>query len=52
MGLIYHRSKYLYEDDLMLSQEILLNGSFDKWVTGVHSAYEIILQPNQPKMRH
>ena len=40
--LIYHRvNTYIEDDDFdMVSQEILLNGSFDKWSNRVHSAYE------------
>ena len=48
MGLIYHRvNTYIEDDDFdMVSQEILLNGSFDKWSNRVHSAYE-----NKPPAR-
>ena len=38
---------YIEDDDFdMVSQEILLNGSFDKWSNRVHSAYE-----NKPPAR-
>ncbi|HHI0133762.1 TPA: DUF6012 family protein [Escherichia coli] len=48
MGLIYHQVNTYIEDDNfdMVSQEILLNGSFDKWSNRVHSAYE-----NKPPAR-
>ncbi|CNO32216.1 hypothetical protein H2P23_004913 [Escherichia coli] len=48
MGLIYHQvNTYIEDDDFdMVSQEILLNGSFDKWSYRVHSAYE-----NKPPAR-
>ncbi len=48
MGLIYHQvNTYIEDDDFdMVSQEILLNGSFDKWSNRVHSAYE-----NKPPAR-
>lgn len=42
MGVIYHQINTHIEDDEfdMVSQEILLNGAFDKWSDRVHSAYE------------
>ncbi|EEW7548693.1 hypothetical protein D6Z12_25240 [Escherichia coli] len=51
MGLIHHQVNTYIEDNEfdMVSQEILLNGSFDKWSDRVHSAYEgkppAIIQP-------
>lgn len=48
MGLIHHQVNTYIEDNEfdMVSQEILLNGSFDKWSDRVHSAYE-----NKPPAR-
>ncbi len=48
MGLIYHQiNTYIKDNEFdMVSQEILLNGSFDKWSDRVHSAYE-----NKPPAR-
>lgn len=48
MGLIYHQVNTYIEDDEfdMVSQEILLNGAFDRWSDRVHSAYE-----NKPPAR-
>ncbi|HAV9700398.1 TPA: hypothetical protein JLG89_004293 [Escherichia coli] len=42
MGVITHRVTTYIEDDEfdMVSQDILLNGAFDKWSDRVHSAYE------------
>lgn len=42
MGVIYHQVNTYIEDNQfdMVSQEILLNGAFDKWDNRVHSAYE------------
>lgn len=48
MGLIYHQiNTYIKDNEFdMVSQEILLNSSFDKWSDRVHSAYE-----NKPPAR-
>lgn len=42
MGAIKHRvTTYIEDSDFdMVSHDILLNGSFDKWKSRVHSAYE------------
>lgn len=42
MGMINHRVKTYIEDNEfdMVSQDIMLNGGFDKWKSRVHEAYE------------
>lgn len=42
MGMISHSvTTYIEDDDFdLVSQDILLNGGFDKWQNRVHSAYE------------
>lgn len=53
MGLIHHRVTAYIEDEQfdMVSQDILLNGGFDKWKSRVHTAYENLAPAKiQPKM--
>lgn len=53
MGMISHRvTTYIEDDDFdLVSQDILLNGGFDKWKSRVHSAYENLSPVKiQPKM--
>ncbi|EGM9638937.1 hypothetical protein KED40_004657 [Escherichia coli] len=56
MGVIHHQINTHIEDDEfdMVSQEILLNGAFDKWSDRVHSAYEnkppAIIQPKMESL--
>ncbi|EMN5850633.1 hypothetical protein RJO36_004095 [Enterobacter hormaechei] len=53
MGKITHRVTTYIEDNEfdMVSQDIMLNGGFDKWESRVHSAYENLAPVRiQPKM--
>jgi len=53
MGLIHHRVTAYIEDEQfdMVSQDIMLNGGFDKWKSRVHTAYENLAPAKiQPKM--
>lgn len=53
MGVISHRVNNYIEDDEfdMVSQDIMLNGGFDKWNTRVHPAYDNLAPVKiQPKM--
>ncbi|EDR7001701.1 hypothetical protein ZG96_004433 [Salmonella enterica subsp. enterica serovar Java] len=54
MGMISHRvTTYIEDDDFdLVSQDILLNGGFDKWKNRVHSAYENLSPVKiQPQMK-